>query len=325
MNGQEKDFDIHAGATTAEFWEYDARIGRRWNVDPVVVYRESSYLAFGNCPIYYKDIKGNYKSKFFAKVANFFHGGNGVGQNRDKNSEYYGEYFYSTKEESDNVDNSEATIVEELHYGKEKYRNKAVSGGLSEGPLSSENMMDETFYQFEKVVTPIYEKVKEDVKEGWNSKIARSFIDDYYQISIGGSTGSFVNGSTEINFVLVTRGTKPGLYYNTEVGGGVSNGLGTGLEVMWGVGNYIGETKNTDLAGALGGLEVSTALDIKIYGVPVEFEAEVGLDDNMKPNSYMIKRGISAKPWYFKGADFQISGAKATDAKPILTINGFFK
>ena len=38
FNGQEKDDEIF-GSTgtsyTAEFWQYDARIGRRWNVDPV--------------------------------------------------------------------------------------------------------------------------------------------------------------------------------------------------------------------------------------------------------------------------------------------------
>jgi hypothetical protein len=35
MNGQEKDTDIDAGGnhTTALYWEYDSRIGRRWNLD----------------------------------------------------------------------------------------------------------------------------------------------------------------------------------------------------------------------------------------------------------------------------------------------------
>jgi hypothetical protein len=35
FNGQEKDDEVSgAGNTmTAEFWEYDTRLGRRWNVD----------------------------------------------------------------------------------------------------------------------------------------------------------------------------------------------------------------------------------------------------------------------------------------------------
>ena len=36
FNGQEKDNEIYGtgNLNTAEYWEYDARIGRRWNVDP---------------------------------------------------------------------------------------------------------------------------------------------------------------------------------------------------------------------------------------------------------------------------------------------------
>jgi hypothetical protein len=53
FNGQEKSDEI-AGTgnhTTAEFWEYDARLGKRWNVDPVTKAYESSYATFGNNPI----------------------------------------------------------------------------------------------------------------------------------------------------------------------------------------------------------------------------------------------------------------------------------
>ena len=32
MNGQEKTDEIHNGHYTAEFWEYDSRLGRRWNL-----------------------------------------------------------------------------------------------------------------------------------------------------------------------------------------------------------------------------------------------------------------------------------------------------
>ena len=57
-NGQEKDNEIFDGALSAEFWEYDARLGRRWEMDPIIKVWESPYATFGNNPIYYSDVKG---------------------------------------------------------------------------------------------------------------------------------------------------------------------------------------------------------------------------------------------------------------------------
>ncbi len=53
FNGQEKSNEIkgEGNSYTAEFWEYDPRIGRRWNLDPVVKVYESPYAAFGGNPI----------------------------------------------------------------------------------------------------------------------------------------------------------------------------------------------------------------------------------------------------------------------------------
>jgi len=51
FNGQEKDNEIGSGIYTAEYWEYDSRIGRRWNVDPVTYAWQSSYACFNNNPI----------------------------------------------------------------------------------------------------------------------------------------------------------------------------------------------------------------------------------------------------------------------------------
>jgi RHS repeat-associated protein len=62
FNGQEKDDEI-AGVTgshtTALFWEYDTRLGRRWNVDPVVKQWESPYLCFSGNPIWFSDPNGD--------------------------------------------------------------------------------------------------------------------------------------------------------------------------------------------------------------------------------------------------------------------------
>ncbi|MEO7311692.1 MAG: hypothetical protein ABIX01_14910 [Chitinophagaceae bacterium] len=53
FNRQEKSLEIDPGGnlTTATFWEYDSRIGRRWNVDPIVKEGQSPYGCFSNNPI----------------------------------------------------------------------------------------------------------------------------------------------------------------------------------------------------------------------------------------------------------------------------------
>ena len=59
FNGQEKSYELGEGFTNAEYWEYDSRIGRRWNVDPVVKPNESSYLTFSGNPISLSDRNGD--------------------------------------------------------------------------------------------------------------------------------------------------------------------------------------------------------------------------------------------------------------------------
>jgi hypothetical protein len=38
---------------TAMFWEYDTRLGRRWNLDPIYYTDISRFVVNGNNPIYY--------------------------------------------------------------------------------------------------------------------------------------------------------------------------------------------------------------------------------------------------------------------------------
>lgn len=61
FNGQEKDneFAGNANSMTAEFWQYDSRLGRRWKTDPVVYPMESLYATFRNNPIFHSDPNGN--------------------------------------------------------------------------------------------------------------------------------------------------------------------------------------------------------------------------------------------------------------------------
>ncbi|UPK72618.1 LamG-like jellyroll fold domain-containing protein [Chitinophaga filiformis] len=63
FNGQEKSTEVGTSNYTAQFWEYDSRIGRRWNLDPVNIYFESRYSTFHNNPNLYSDPFGLYGSK----------------------------------------------------------------------------------------------------------------------------------------------------------------------------------------------------------------------------------------------------------------------
>ncbi len=60
INGQLKTNEIAPNTTSAEFWEYDSRLIRRWNVEPEIQKYPgfSSYLVYRNNPISYSDPDG---------------------------------------------------------------------------------------------------------------------------------------------------------------------------------------------------------------------------------------------------------------------------
>ncbi|MEW6773875.1 MAG: hypothetical protein AB1304_07740 [Bacteroidota bacterium] len=59
FNTQEKVNEISPDHYTAKFWEYDARLGRRWNLDPVTKPWESPYSTLSNNPIWFNDVLGD--------------------------------------------------------------------------------------------------------------------------------------------------------------------------------------------------------------------------------------------------------------------------
>jgi len=58
FNTQEKTFELNRDHYTAKFWEYDARLGRRWNVDPVKKHWLSDYVVLSDNPIWKVDPDG---------------------------------------------------------------------------------------------------------------------------------------------------------------------------------------------------------------------------------------------------------------------------
>jgi YD repeat-containing protein len=59
FNGQMKSLDIGNNLYTAQFWEYDSRSGRRWNLDPKPTFGISEYSTFNGSPIWFSDILGD--------------------------------------------------------------------------------------------------------------------------------------------------------------------------------------------------------------------------------------------------------------------------
>ena len=61
FNGQEADNEVYGEGVSlsAEFWQYDSRLGRRWNVDPVFKEYESPYACFAENPVFFADDNGD--------------------------------------------------------------------------------------------------------------------------------------------------------------------------------------------------------------------------------------------------------------------------
>jgi len=66
INGQEKTDEISGSGnhTTAQYWEYDTRLGRRWNLDPVDQISVSNFAVFYNNPNLFTDPFGNTATKY---------------------------------------------------------------------------------------------------------------------------------------------------------------------------------------------------------------------------------------------------------------------
>lgn len=59
MNGQEKEDALYNGAHSAEYWMFDARLGRRWETDPFLLAWQSPYSTMANSPILNNDPNGD--------------------------------------------------------------------------------------------------------------------------------------------------------------------------------------------------------------------------------------------------------------------------
>ena len=81
FNGMEKDNEVKGvgNSYTAMFWQYDSRLGRRWNRDPKPNPSISNYACFANSPIWITDPYGD-TTQFFSKRGSY------LGQTNDGHS-----------------------------------------------------------------------------------------------------------------------------------------------------------------------------------------------------------------------------------------------
>ncbi len=107
FNGQEKDNEIAGNGNlfTATHWEYDARLGRRWNLDPVFKEDESPYSCLGSNPILNMDPNGDDPITGILEAAGsfFLNVGTQVASNMILNGQSYAQA-------SQNVDYVDATL-----------------------------------------------------------------------------------------------------------------------------------------------------------------------------------------------------------------------
>ena len=101
FNGQEADNEVlgEGVSLSAEFWQYDTRLGRRWNVDPKYNPILSSYSCFANNPLSFNDEKGDTTYRFNK------YSGEYIGMYDVDQEGQYGSYGYS----------------ESIDYGDNKY------------------------------------------------------------------------------------------------------------------------------------------------------------------------------------------------------------
>ena len=78
INGQEKSDELNENLTTALYWEYDSRIGRRWNGDPKPNTAISPYATFENNPIFNTDPLGDSIPRINASLSQFKYSQNGT-------------------------------------------------------------------------------------------------------------------------------------------------------------------------------------------------------------------------------------------------------
>ncbi|MFN0275933.1 MAG: hypothetical protein ACKVPJ_09325 [Chitinophagales bacterium] len=143
FNGQEQDDEVYGNgnANTAMFWEYDTRLGRRWNVDPIINFSIPSYVAFNNNPIYFIDEHGNVAGDYFKKDGTYL-GSDG----KDDNKVYVADDKKDVKNKTTGKTETTFTNAQELSVTYSEF--KDYSGLVYNEDLTAANGIAHAVYNY---------------------------------------------------------------------------------------------------------------------------------------------------------------------------------
>jgi len=304
FNTQEKSLEINSSGShnTALFWEYDARTGRRWNLDPKYNTDISRYAVNGNNPNYYVDPNGDFKTKFGAKLYKFFHGGEIHQATGGKNK---GEYFVGKQVK---FTRSGCGVEHEKKFGW------GNGGGLNAG-----NGID----KIGNGINQTKDFLQRNASNVWNSAPARALISDYYYLKFGWKAGPGGYGGQDVSFSLLLRGKDPGLYLNETKKFGIGSSVGGDMGASIGRGYYLGNPRRFSSA-VLPGLQVDGSLGVgdKFFvGGSVSGEAEIGFDENK--NRETVSFGINFSLGYGLSSPGIIGGGGGGVTSPSIPIIKF--
>lgn len=153
FNGQEKDDEVACAGNinTAMFWEYDTRLGRRWNVDPAFSIKPwmSPYHAFSNKPIYNIDPNGALDDGYTVSEDGFFTKVDDTGGD-DYDVVYSNNKDPETGAYTPNMNEGEALCVEkgildQTNIGKEIHKKKKEDPQYNAYEISSKEKAVEMF------------------------------------------------------------------------------------------------------------------------------------------------------------------------------------
>jgi hypothetical protein len=169
INGQEKTPEIAPNTTTAQFWEYDSRIVRRWNVDPKQKVYESPYLCFSGNPIMYTDPNGDQAGD----PKKLHHATNKAETISKKgfNSETHGKYskynWFTTTPSNTNPSDASAygntTISIEADVSNAQVISKSQTEAWKQEALSEMGYTTNSFNKLAKSNKALWEKVNSEV------------------------------------------------------------------------------------------------------------------------------------------------------------------
>ncbi|MGQ3085725.1 MAG: hypothetical protein ACT6RA_01130, partial [Flavobacterium sp.] len=232
FNGQMKDdevYGVEGTSYTAEYWQYDSRLGRRWNVDPVVKYHESPYAAFANNPIWFADPNGadttitnagGNKQVLSGDVTNIgiYSGSTSTGSNGGVfNVAQGGVHSFSVGSNNYtarfNTDSKEFAGYYDQNGGlyKQADMNPSIKDVLLT-PYALPSRLLNSFFQKDNVVTRL-----------WNSTTTRVITGDAINANIGVSVSMLIAGNPSGQLTVPLRGPEafiPLVGFDGGVGGG---------------------------------------------------------------------------------------------------------